>query len=349
MTARRIPARDLDEILEHTANVWRELDGASVLLTGVTGFVGTWLLEALAHARLHTGYRTGAVVHVRSIEHFRERVPHLAAADWITTIVGDIREFRRPPVPVDFVIHAASTVSANAHSANPLGTQDLVVRGTQRVLHTAVECQATRVLLVSSGSVYGRNERAGIGLSESSHSGIDPFQSGRLIAESKRAAEAAGAATAAHSPLDVVIGRGFAMSGPWLPLTSTFALGNFVRDALAGIDIQLTGDGTPVRSYLYGGDVATWLWTLLLRGGHSEVFNVGSEEAISIADLAQLVAGRAGQRVVSVPEARGPSAVDYFVPDTTRARALGLQSRISISTAVDRMLDWYREVDDPEI
>lgn len=344
MTSPRIPARDLDEVLAHTESVWRALDGATVLLTGVTGFVGAWLLEALAHARAHTGYRTNAVLSVRSESKLRERYPHLAGADWISTCVGDVRQLSLDSRHVDFVVHAASTATNAVVTADPFDTQDMVVRGTQRVLRVAIDAGASRALLVSSGSVYGRDNMAAVPLSENSAVGIDSFRSDRLLAESKRAAEAAGAEAMSRSSLGVLVARGFAMSGPWLPLNESFALGNFVRDALAGAPITVSGDGSPVRSYLYGGDVAAWLWSILISGTPGLAINVGSDEAISIAQLASLVADRGQGRVAPFAAADGTKRADYFVPDITRARRLGLSPRISVAMAVERMLEWHRAI-----
>lgn len=340
----RIPARDLDEVLAHTESVWRALDGATLLLTGATGFVGAWLLESIAHARMHTEFRTNVVLCVRSEARFRDRYPHLATADWISARVGDMRTLALPGVPIDYVIHAASTGTNAAVATDPHDVQDLIVRGTQRVLRVAIDAGASRALLVSSGSVYGRQAGAMTALSEDSVYGGESFQANRFLAESKRAAEAAGAHAMSRSSLGVLVARGFAMSGPWLPLSESFALGNFVRDALAGGPITLSGDGSPVRSYLYGGDVATWLFTILVHGEVGRAVNVGSDESLSIAELAALVADRGRVLVSPYQKSDGTKRADYFVPDISRARLLGLAPRIPIATAVERMLEWYAAV-----
>jgi len=141
------------------------------------------------------------------------------------------------------------------------------------------------------------------------------------------------------------IARCFAFAGPGLPLDSNFAIGNFIRDALHGHDIQIAGDGTPLRSYLYAADLAIWLWTILFKAPPLEVFNVGSEEAISIADLAALTAATLNPQLrihIAQQPVEGSSPLRY-VPSTQRAQQkLGLHQTVSLTESIRRTAAWHR-------
>jgi dTDP-glucose 4,6-dehydratase len=133
-----------------------------------------------------------------------------------------------------------------------------------------------------------------------------------------------------------------------LPLDQHFAIGNFIGDALAGRNISIRGDGTPMRSYLYAADLAIWLWTLLLAEGEPRasprVFNVGSGDAISIRDLALAVIEELNPNLsVQIASKRIAGApLLQYVPDVREAEIrLGLRPMIGLREGIRRTADWY--------
>jgi nucleoside-diphosphate-sugar epimerase len=147
------------------------------------------------------------------------------------------------------------------------------------------------------------------------------------------------------------IARLFAFLGPGLPLDAHYAAGNFVRDALGGGPIRVLGDGSPYRSYLYPTDMAAWLLAVFARGGDSRAYNVGSDEAISIAELAAQVARLAGPGV-EVARARQPkpdAIPERYVPDTSRiTEELQVRRRVSLANAIERTLAFHETTRAPE-
>jgi len=126
--------------------------------------------------------------------------------------------------------------------------------------------------------------------------------------------------------------------GPLLSLDIHFAAGNFIRDAMAGRAIRIESAGTAVRSYLYAADLTAWLWLMLLRAPRGATWNMGSEESVSIADLARRTASVLGGPGVEV---LGQADVGWnpgrYVPSTALVREqLGVAPTITLDAAIRR-------------
>ncbi len=337
-------ADDLDHILGCTEGLWDELRGERVLITGGTGFFGCWLLESFAWANDRLDLGAQALVLTRNPDAFLEKAPHLCRHPAIRFHVGDVRSFEFPAGGFSCIVHAATASSASLAAANPLLMFETIVEGTRRALAFARHCGARRFLLTSSGAVYGRQPPDMTHLAEDYHGAPDPTDTRWVYGAGKRAAETL-CALHAGSGLEPTIARGFAFVGPHLPLDVHFAVGNFVRDALAGGPIRVGGDGTPYRSYLYAADLATWLWTILLRGQPLRPYNVGSPEGVTIEELAHVVACEQTPPVgVTIAQPRRPGACpERYVPSVARAEAeLQLRPTVPLAEAIRRTIAWHR-------
>jgi nucleoside-diphosphate-sugar epimerase len=334
-------AADLDHVIGHSRDLWEELRDARLFVTGGTGFFGTWLLETFAWANDRLNLGASAVVLTRDSRAFADKAPHLASHPAIAWLDGDVRTFPFPDGAFSHVVHAATASSAPV-PANEMF--DTITRGTRRALELAGRSGASRFLLTSSGAVYGRQPAEVTHVPEEYVGTLDPAHPAHAYADGKRAAERL-CGTYADSTLHPTIARGFAFVGPYLPLDVHFAAGNFIRDALQGGPIRVGGDGTPFRSYLYAADLAIWLWTILLRGQPARPYNVGSERAVSIGELARLVAAAAGGGI-DVRIAKTPSpgaAAERYVPSTARARdELGLAVTVELEEGLSRTVEWHR-------
>jgi dTDP-glucose 4,6-dehydratase len=336
-------ARDLDHVLEHTPGIWEEMSDARIFITGGTGFFGHWLLESFAWAcdRLRLG--ASMAVLTRSPEAFRAKTPHLAAHRAIQLLEGDVRSFRLDGGRFSHVIHAATPASAEMIREQPLLMLDTIVEGTRHALDLAVATGAGRFLLTSSGAVYGPQPAEITNMPETYPGGPDPADVRSVYGEGKRTAELLCSLYSHEHKLDCVIARGFAFVGPRLPLNTHFAIGNFIRDCLDGRPIQVHGDGTPYRSYLYAADLAVWLWTILIRGQPCRPYNVGSERGISILELASVVRCALGATSAVDLEGTPQPGIppERYVPSTARAREeLGLQEWIPLEEGIRRTAEW---------
>ena len=332
-------SHDLRYVLEHMEDLRPLFHRRRIFISGGTGFFGRWLLESFLAINQGFDCEAGAVVLTRSADAFRAKCPHLAKQDGLDFLAGDVRNFEFPAERFDYIIHAATeTVSHDA-----LGTFSTIVDGTRRCLEFAQACGASKFLLTSSGAVYGKQPPGLSHIPEDYSGAPDTLETGAAYGEGKRAAENLCSLYAERSGIECKIARCFAFVGPHLPLDAHFAIGNFIRDAMQGGPIVIQGDGTPLRSYLYAADLAVWLWTILLQAPPLRAFNVGSDQAVSIHELARTVveaiSPSAEVRVVQAPSPGAPRT--QYVPSIQRAQVeLGLKVGMDLKEAIRRTASW---------
>ena len=340
-------SRDLDHVLEHTKALWKDLREKNVFVTGGTGFFGKWLLESFAWANDQLKLDAQMLVLSRNPDSFKTRYPHFAEASCIRFYQGDVRNFEFPQERFDFIIHAATDVSNQLDIENPLLTVDTIVEGTRRTLEFARHCGTKRSLLISSGAVYGK-QLPDLSHVPEHHSGApDTTQPASAYGEAKRLAELLCSIYQKQYDLEITIARCFAFVGPYLNLNSRHAVGNFIRDGLAGDHIRVSGDGTAYRSYLYTADLVIWLWTILFRGVPGEAYNVGSEDAITIRDLAYEVSAAFpnSPKVVIAKSSLVGQPAERYIPSVKKAReSLELNSWIKLQEALHRTITWNQMI-----
>ena len=332
---------DLDHVMNHTSHLWKELRGKRIFITGGTGFIGCWILETLLRANLQYDLNIETVVLTRDLESFKKKAPHLASNSAIKYHVGDVCNFTFPKGEFSHIIHAAAMVSSKVNSKDPILMFNTIVKGTQRILDFAVSCNAQAILYMSSGAVYGRQPFDVSHLREDYTGGFDPLDKLSAYGLGKKAAEHLSVLYSNKYDVEISIARCFSFVGPYLPLDFHYAIGNFLRDGSNGKPIIVKGDGTPLRSYLYAADLAIWLWTIFLRGKSARPYNVGSDQAISIKDLARLVSEKfnydfkiQGKRKEVI--AKNP---EQYIPSVDRAKKeLDLDIYINLDNAIDRTI-----------
>lgn len=344
-TDRPLPEADLDRVLTVVGEAdWQKLAGKRLFMTGGTGFVGKWLLASLLEARKRLSLGCAITVLSRRPESFLKAMPRLApgAAGGLDFLRGDVRDFEFPADRYDVVVHAATDVMVQSP---PEVIFETCFNGTRRVLDFAQRSQVKDFLLISSGAVYGAQPSAVEFMDESYCGAPDPLRSASAYGEGKRVSEWLACTRAESLTMNVKIARCFAFVGPYLPLDGHFAIGNFMRDALAGREIVIQGDGTPCRSYLHASEMAAWLWRILVRGSSGRAYNVGGTEALSMSELAARIARVSGRQLpirTLKPKVAG-AEVQRYVPHVGRARMeLALPAPIPLDEAIERTIRWYR-------
>jgi UDP-glucuronate decarboxylase len=308
-----------------------------ILLTGGTGFFGKALLRHLLAAN-HAGQAIPQITLLsRDPLDFQARHPDLSRLPGLRCVAADILEADSLPQGLRYshVLHAAAD-STQGPRLSPRQRFNQIVDGTRHILDYARTCGAKRFLLTSSGAVYGAQPADLDSLPEDWPGAPDPMEPELTYGNAKRAAEALCAAYFQEFGLETVIARCFSFVGQDLPLDVHFAIGNFIRDALQSEAITVHGDGSPVRSYLDQSDLAHWLLAILDRGHGGQAYNVGSNQAITIAALAHQVRDMlAPGKPVRINESAPNGPRNRYVPCITKSeQELGLRVTVDLADAI---------------
>jgi nucleoside-diphosphate-sugar epimerase len=343
VTPKPIEQSDLQHVLEGTSLLWEEMRNQQLFITGGTGFFGCWLLESFCYINHKLGLNARVKVLTRSSTAFARKAPHIASDASVSFLDGNVRDFRFPEGDFRFVIHAATDVSAGQKTSASLELLGSIFLGTQRTLEFAASHGTSRFLLASSGAVYGAQPSTISYLPETYKGAPDPLDPRSAYSEGKRAAELMCALFHQTAGIECAIARCWAFCGPYLPLDGQFAIGNFIGDVLAGRPIHIKGDGTARRSYLYGADLAVWLWTMLFRAPSLIPINVGSPTEVSMLELARIVAATLNPETeICVAERTSPNAdISRYVPCVDRAKELlGLSETVGLRESIRRTALW---------
>lgn len=317
---------DFTAILQRAGHLWPRLRGQRLFITGGTGFFGRWLLESLRLANEEYQLNLRVTVLTRDPAHFRQTASALAADPILTLLGGDVRDFAFPPGEFTHILHLATTSAHETFAGeDPLRKFDTLLHGTRRVLDFAAKRSVGHFLFTSSGVVYHHDGETPI--AETSLQAPPTCDPATALGQAKRAAEFLCAHYAARHGWHLGLARCFSFAGPWLPLHLHYAIGNFIAQALQGEPITVNSDGRALRSYLYAGDLVVWLLALLLDGPGGQPCNVGSDQAISIGDLARtvrdLLAPGTEVRILGKPGVgAGNPLRSTYVPNIDRARTV---------------------------
>ena len=294
-----------------------------IFITGGTGFFGKSMLDYRLRHPEWDWAKTEWVILSRSPEKFAAEYPRLANQSGVSFVAGDVRDFAFPAGRFDAVIHAATSTAATLSDGE---MTSVILDGARHVADFAKTAGCDRILFTSSGAVYGpRTAPAGE---------CDACEPATAYGKGKLAAER----LLVETGLDVKIARCFAFVGPYLNRGIHFAIGNFMQNCLDGRPIVINGDGTPLRSYLYADDLVEWLFAILDRGKSGRPYNVGSDRAISIRELAETVRSVLGAKkseIVVNGTATSGSKPPVYVPVIDRAcKELGLALNFPLEDAI---------------
>ncbi len=320
-----------------------ELRGSSVLITGATGLIGSFVVDML----LEYNRLEQADIHIYALGRSEQRLKARfedVATDRLHFVAQDVNQPPSFDFEVDYIIHAASNAYPASFAEDPVGTILSNIFGTQYLLDYAKNHGTKRFLFVSSGEVYGQGDPSLTAFPEHFSGYVDPTEPRSCYPASKRAAETLCVSYTQQFGLETVIVRPCHIYGPNTTGSDNRASVQFMNNAIKGEDILMKSRGTQMRSYCYVADCASALLTVLLCGEKQEAYNIANPHArVTIAGLAEAIADAAGRKVVFAeadPVSKGQETpITYAVLDSDKLCALGWNGNYTVEQGV---LSTYR-------
>lgn len=307
--------------------------GASVLVVGATGLIGSHLISALEGLK-SCGIDIDVTGTSRSSDGLKKLVKEHPS---VSVLQLDVQEPVHFSKRYDFVIDAASPAGPSAFSCDPVGTMVSNFDGVRNLLEAMRASGSGRFLYVSSGEVYGWSSSDSLA-SEGVMGDVDQLNPRSCYPMSKRAAETLCASYAGQYGMDVVIARPSHVFGPGFSAGDSRISASFFMEAIAGRDIILQGPGTDARTYVYVDDCATGLLSVLALGESGQAYNVtNSANLVTVGGFAEEIAA------VTEVSVRYPTDLELAPTigkhrisalDDSKIRALGWEPQMSLRQGV---------------
>lgn len=331
--------RELEQIAASALD-WSAFTGKTVLVTGATGLVGSYLVRALAAVNRIHGCQMRVVGMVRNAEKARGIYGPLLERGDVSLLVGDVRDPIQYDGAVDYIIHGASVTASKEMVTRPVETIATAIGGTEEILKFAVAKEVTSMVYISSMEMYGTPDPTLERVTEGDYGLVDVLKVRSCYPEGKRMCECLCAAYAHEYQVPVKIARLAQTFGAGVSTKESRVFAQFARSLLKGEDIVLHTEGKSYGNYCATCDCVRGLLTILLRGANGEAYNVANEKTnIQIRDMAQMIADQSG----------GTIQVRFDIPEDALTYGYAPDVKMRLSGDKLRGLGWEPELDLPEM
>ncbi len=341
--------RYLEDVKRVAANLlpWEKLQNKSILITGSSGLIGTFLIDVLMYKSAFDNLNVRIFAVGRSESKARERFADYWDEGNFTFLCADINKPLEFDTHIDFIIHAASNTHPRQYASDPVGSLMTNILGTQHLLEYGRKTKVERFVFVSSVEIYGQALKPDDVFDESYCGYLDCNNFRAAYPEGKRAGEALCNAYIGKYDMYIVIPRLSRVYGPTMRLDDSKAMSQFIMNGVRGEDIVLKSKGDQRFSYCYVADAVSGIFYTLFLGKCGEAYNVADMNgAISLREITENIASHVGSKVIfDLPDAQesaGFSKVSVGVMDTNKLQEIGWKAFDDVKSGTRKTVDILR-------
>lgn len=342
--------KDIENIVNRLGSDVRKLSGKTVLITGGSGLIGSYLIETIAY--LNTEKKLSKPCRVIGLQKSKitkeHRLGYLLNRDDMMFVSRNAAIPYSPGIKMDYIVHSAGDSAPASFTWDPLGTIDVNILGIRWILEYAKKNRVKSVLYMSSGEVYGNPPPDAIPTPETYNGNVSTTDPRACYTSSKRLAETLCNIYFEKFGVPVKIARPFIVYGPGLSIKDRRVMADFIRSGLEKKPIEMLSEGKDTRSYCYIEDATVAFFKILLSEKNGEIFNVASDlEEVSIRNLADLVHRickiSASVKVKNSNALFIKDAPGRVFPDITKLKkTFSFKPRIHIEEGLRRTIEWNR-------
>lgn len=345
----RVLEDDLKTIIAEDLS-WEKLKNKTVMITGASGMVGSYMLYVLLmlNDEKHYGIKVDAVM--RNVNKLPEEIRN---REDVNVVVADVTKDIPDVGDIDYIIHAASPASPLIMQNQPVETIATNTIGTFKTLELAKEKNAEGYLFISSREIYGQPDEGQEFFYENTYGFVDQLNPRSCYSEGKKAAETMCVCFHEEYGLNTKIDRLAHTYGPGMSIYDGRVQADFLKNVYHNEDIVLKSEGTAVRTYTYIADAIAGMYRILLDS-EDIVYNIGNEAGkVSIRDLAEILVSIYPERglklVFDIPEGgtKGTAPYTLGILSSEKLRKLGWNPTYSVKDGFKRTLE-YLELENVE-
>lgn len=345
----RVLEDDLKTIIAEDLS-WEKLKNKTVMITGASGMVGSYMLYVLLmlNDEKHYGIKVDAVM--RNVNKLPEEIRN---REDVNVVVADVTKDTPDVGDIDYIIHAASPASPLIMQNQPVETIAANTIGTFKTLELAKEKNAEGYLFISSREIYGQPDEGQEFFYENTYGFVDQLNPRSCYSEGKKAAETMCVCFHEEYGLNTKIARLAHTYGPGMSIYDGRVQADFLKNVYHNEDIVLKSEGTAVRTYTYIADAIAGMYRILLDS-EDIVYNIGNEAGkVSIRDLAEILVSIYPERglklVFDIPEGgtKGTAPYTLGILSSEKLRKLGWNPTYSVKDGFKRTLE-YLELENVE-